>query len=124
MPKGALLHAHLDATVDANVLLQMGLRYPLIHVRAQIVINSSSIVNTLPEFIPLAVPGRFVDCSLTDPSYTPGAWVPLSVARERFDPAMGGPEGFDKWVVDSMMINPSEAYATHNTIAKVCLVVG
>ncbi|KAF8891212.1 hypothetical protein BD779DRAFT_188177 [Infundibulicybe gibba] len=36
-----------------------------------------------------------------------------------FDPNLGGPEGFDKWAVDSMIIHPSEAYGTHNTISKI-----
>jgi adenosine deaminase CECR1 len=124
MPKGALLHIHLDATVDANVLFRMALCYPLMHVRTQAVITSSNIVDALPEFMPLAAPEDSVDCSLTHQSYTPGAWVPLSVARERFDPAMGGPEGFDKWVIGSMTINPSEAHVTHNTITKVCTIAG
>jgi adenosine deaminase CECR1 len=56
---------------------------------------------------------------LTDPSYEPGTWVSLKNARDHFSEELGGNEGFDKWVIGSTMINPSEAYGTHNTVEKV-----
>ncbi|KAH0830666.1 hypothetical protein J3R83DRAFT_2121 [Lanmaoa asiatica] len=32
--------------------------------------------------------------------------------------SLGGPEGFDKWIVSTFVINPSEAYGSHNTSNK------
>jgi adenosine deaminase CECR1 len=55
---------------------------------------------------------------ITDVLYT-GGWVPIKKARELFDPALGGPVGFDKWVLSAFMINPSDAYNTYNTPMKV-----
>jgi adenosine deaminase CECR1 len=119
MPKGALLHAHLDATVNAKFLWQLALKQPALHVRVPQAINSLTLSTTLPEFRGLPRE-QFSDVSsLTDSAYEPGTWVALHRARETFDVSLGGQEGFDKWVIGSMMINPTEAYNTHNTITKV-----
>lgn len=124
MPKGALLHAHLDATVDAVYLLKLALSQPAIHVRTPRKLDETFISSTLPQF--LALPpneSNISNVGLTDTMYVPETWVPIAKARESFDPKLGGPEGFDKWVVGSLMINPNEAYNTHNTINKVWLLL-
>ena len=119
MPKGGVLHAHLDAMVDARVLLDLALKYPAFHVRANVSLTKETILTTLPEFYPLRESEWTTGSSLTDESYTPGSWIPLSIARETFNPDLGGPEGFDKWVIGALTINPNEAYHTHNTTDKV-----
>lgn len=122
MPKGALLHAHFDATVNTKWLLERALQYPQIHVRAPAQVTSTSIGSVLPEFRPLPHSTALLSLesgNLTSSAYTPGGWVPLVHARQSFSTEMGGPEGFDKWALDSMMINPAEAYGTHNTVTKV-----
>jgi adenosine deaminase CECR1 len=119
MPKGALLHVHLEATVNASVLLELALQQPAIHVSASKPINASTIASTLPEFKALSK-DRFSDgVGLTDPSYVANDWVSIRKAREMFDPALGGPCGFDKWVTGALTISPNEAYKTHNTVSKV-----
>ncbi|KAH9966837.1 hypothetical protein BC827DRAFT_1264751 [Russula dissimulans] len=55
--------------------------------------------------------------SVTDAEYPGYSWLPLHQARASF--ALGGPEGFDQWVVGGMSINPAEAYGKHNTVPKV-----
>ena len=117
MPKGALLHAHLDATVDAAFLLQLALRFPVIHVRTAVAISVDTICSTLPELRPLPASEFTSLQSLTDPSYPGNEWVPLQLARQNF--ALGGPEGFDQWYLAAVTINPAEAYGTHNTVTKV-----
>jgi adenosine deaminase CECR1 len=119
MPKGGLLHAHLDATVNAAILLKLALQQPAIHVRTKNTLSISTVASTLPEFRALSL-GLFSDASsLTDESYVPNTWVSIRQARENFAASLGGSEGFDKWVLNAMMINPSEAYGTHNSITKV-----
>ena len=119
MPKGALLHAHLDATVNVNVLLQLALKQPAIHVCASTPINASTIATTLPVFRALP-PDQFSNGpGLTDPSYIPNTWVSLRKARDIFDPELGGSRGFDEWVLAALTINPNEAYKTHSTVTKV-----
>ena len=117
MPKGALLHAHLDATVNAEFLLELALKQPGMHLRIHKPLVASSLSENLPEFriLPEA---QFSD--LGSLSYNPGSWVSLQNARKNFPAQLGGQEGFDKWVIGSMTINPAEAYGTHNTTAKVC----
>ena len=119
MPKGALLHAHLDAMVNASVLLKLALDQPAIHVRVPIALTPSDMNAILPEFKGLPQ-SEFTDAaSITAPDYRPGTWVPIRHARESFDAQLGGPEGFDAWVIGAMMINPNEAYGTHNSVKKV-----
>jgi adenosine deaminase CECR1 len=117
MPKGALLHAHLDATVDKEYLLELALREPTIHVRTPRVVTTSNSTTTHPEFRPFKEAQLSQCASVTDAEYPGDSWVPLHQARASF--ALGGPKGFDQWVLGAMSINPAEAYGIHNTVAKV-----
>jgi adenosine deaminase CECR1 len=119
MPKGALLHAHLDATVNVNVLLSLALQQPAIYVCVPTPINASTIASTLPRFQALPQDQFSDGAGLTDPSYVANDWVSIRKARETFSPELGGPQGFDKWVLAALTINPNEAYKTHNTVTKV-----
>ncbi|KAI9061473.1 Metallo-dependent hydrolase [Trametes sanguinea] len=119
MPKGGLLHAHLDATVRVDILLRFAIQQPAIHVRVSESLTPKTLRSILPEFRPLRKAEWTATSSLTDPQYSPGSWVPIQNARNNFSPEMGGPEGFDRWVIDALMINPSEAYGTHNTTTKI-----
>jgi adenosine deaminase CECR1 len=119
MPKGALLHAHLDATVDMAFLLRLALQHPAMHVRASQRITEASIKSITPQFQPLP-PAQFNAIgNLTDEGYQPDQWVCFKVARDSFPTQLGGPEGFDRWVLGALTINPIEAYNTHNTVYKV-----
>lgn len=123
MPKGALLHAHLDATVNAEVLLSLALQYPCIHVSTPAKLAPSNWESVPPEFKPFPKAYSTTATSLTDDDYTPGDFVPILKARETFSSCIGvgGPQGFDQWVVDSLMIRPSEAYDQFDTSTKVTL---
>ncbi|TFY82989.1 hypothetical protein EWM64_g1023 [Hericium alpestre] len=90
-----------------------------IHVRIPHILNASNIVDTVPDCMPLPDEHESTTYSVTHADYTPDSWVSLANARKTFDSALGGPEGFDKWLRDSLMINPSEAYGTHNTLHKI-----
>ncbi|CCM05080.1 uncharacterized protein FIBRA_07287 [Fibroporia radiculosa] len=119
MPKGALLHAHLDATVNVRVLIELALGQPALHVRSPASLTANNIRAMIPEFKALPADQFSNLISLTDQAYPRGGWVPFYKARETFDPALGGPAGFDDWVVRALMINPLEAYGTHNTTTKI-----
>ncbi|KAI0374656.1 Metallo-dependent hydrolase [Pilatotrama ljubarskyi] len=119
MPKGGLLHAHLDATVRVDVLLRLALEQPAMHVRTSELLTPSTLKTILPEFRALPKAEWTSTESLTESLYSPGSWVPIKNARNNFSLQLGGPMGFDRWVIDALMINPSEAYGTHNTTAKI-----
>ncbi|KAJ7064832.1 hypothetical protein C8F01DRAFT_983765 [Mycena amicta] len=124
MPKGALLHSHLDATVKPRRLLEWALEYPAMHIRVGEKMAAENIgsIQVLPEFRALPrdlwpeISEGSPPTSLTDASYVPGSWIALNTARESF---LGGSDGFDKWVIEALSINPREAYATHNTTDKI-----
>ena len=116
MPKGALLHAHLDATVNPEILLKLALQYPMFHVRIHKPLTISNLSTNLPEFRVFPQDQFIKLSSLTEVSYPLGSWVPLQKARDSFE--FGGQEGFDKWVIAALTINPAEAYGTHNTVKK------
>ena len=122
MPKGALLHAHLEATVDASTLLKLGLEHENMCIRALGQITPASLNQVLPQFGAQAVAGErgyMIAATITDDDYVPESWISAQRVREAWPAAMGGPEGFDAWVVKSMVINPEEAYGTHNTTRKI-----
>ena len=122
MPKGALLHGHLDACVDKAKLLALAYEYPQMHIRVARGVTPERMADQLPTFAPLAISpfaaGSNAGLSATQ-GYVGDTWVPLSEARKAFDPALGGPEGFDKWILDTQMVNPGEAYGTHNSLKEI-----
>ncbi|KAH7908872.1 Metallo-dependent hydrolase [Hygrophoropsis aurantiaca] len=121
MPKGALLHAHLDITVNSKSLLELALQYPTIHICAPTSINAATISSVSPEFKPhppgLSSSSGALSLSVTD--YIPNTWIPLQTARENFAPSLGGKDGFDTWILGKMSITPSEAYITHNNNIRI-----
>jgi adenosine deaminase CECR1 len=119
MPKGALLHCHLDATVNAEFLLELALKHPFMHVRVEQPLTAANLSSTLPQFRALPDDQFAEHPSLTSASYELGSWVSLQNARNSFASELGGVEGFDKWVIGSLTVNPTEAYDTHNTVEKV-----
>jgi adenosine deaminase CECR1 len=120
MPKGALLHAHLEATIDAETLLKIALNFPNICIRAPVGITADNINTILPDFKPLPANSTYdASCIITSSDYQPSTYVSAKKVRDQWPQDLGGPGGFDQWVVKSMTINPDEAYNTHNTTVKV-----
>ncbi len=119
MPKGALLHAHLDATVDPETLLSLALKHPAIHIRVPEFITADNIKTICPTFKALPHAEYADGPGVTDQAYTPNTFVTIQKARGTFYSSLGGSKGFDNWICSTMTINPAEAYGTHNTIAKV-----
>lgn len=122
MPKGALLHAHLEATVDAPTLLRLGLEHENMCIRVLEPVTPANLSRMLPQFGARPVAGEreyTAAPTITDADYVPESWISARRAREEWPGSMGGPSGFDAWVVKSMVINPEEAYGTHNTTRKI-----
>ncbi|KAG6837260.1 hypothetical protein H0H93_012265 [Arthromyces matolae] len=107
------------ATVNAKVLLELALKQSAIHVQVSERVTSTNISSLLPTFRALP-PDEYSDaCGITEETYVAESWVSLTNARQNFSADLGGPAGFDKWCIGTMMINPTEAYTTHNTIQKI-----
>src|SRR5487761_1317851 len=108
MPKGALLHVHIEATVDKGYLLELALKESSMHVRTPGVVTATNSTITQLEFRPFKQAQSSQYASVTDATYPGSIWIPLHQARSSF--ALGGPEGFDRWVISVMSMNPAEAY--------------
>ncbi|XP_006457910.1 hypothetical protein AGABI2DRAFT_114933 [Agaricus bisporus var. bisporus H97] len=120
MPKGALLHVHMPAVVEPRTLLDLALKERSMYVCVPIRLTPTNLSSTLPIFLPLPVDSRpSIGASITSSDYIPNTWVHIAKARETFDRALGGPKGFDDWVVGALTINASEAYKSHNTVTKI-----
>ncbi|KDQ18077.1 hypothetical protein BOTBODRAFT_29392 [Botryobasidium botryosum FD-172 SS1] len=122
MPKGALLHAHMDGTVDSGILLRLALEQPAMHVCVPRRLDYMSLSGLRPSFkaLPPALCAQATDApTITSALYIPYAWVPIQKAREEFPRELGGPAGFDSWVLGAQRISAQEAYETHNTPAKI-----
>ncbi|CAE6353735.1 unnamed protein product [Rhizoctonia solani] len=118
LPKGAILHGHMDAMCDAKFLYQNAFKYPQMHIRVNSAITSDSSL-PLPQFKPLTADlcAQYLNApGLTSANYVPNSWVPLQKARSEFE---YGPGPFDKWIIGTMMINPKEAYVDYNTSVKI-----
>ncbi|CAE6361837.1 unnamed protein product [Rhizoctonia solani] len=121
MPKGGLLHVHMDAMCDASYLLKLALEYPIMHVQTTGPLNSSS-PYPLPMFKPLTQEelNQATNNALpTSQEYIPGSWVAVQRAREGFPNELGGQEGFDKWVIGALSISAEETYQQLNTSTKI-----
>ena len=116
MPKGGLLHAHLDATVNVEVLMRLVGQHRVYYVSVEQVLTQENLSHNFPRF-EIFPEGVKSESSLTDAAYAPGSWVPYHDARQSF--AFGGSQGFDDWVKAGMTINPQEAYVMYNTSIKV-----
>lgn len=120
MPKGALLHAHLEATVDAKTLLRIALEHPNVCIRAPEIITANNVGSVLPEFYPLAPTLSYESYpTITSSDYKVGSYVSARKTRSEWPAELGGPTGFDTWVIKALTVNPEEAYGTHNTTVKV-----
>lgn len=122
MPKGALLHCHIDATVNTRTLLGFALKHGALHIRVEAKITGDSLKSLVPQFKAFPTPQASLDQSLASESYPIGSWIPLKQARELFPSKLGGTRGFDDWIIGNLMIDPSEAYVTHNSVKKVGLI--
>ncbi|KAF8725286.1 adenosine, partial [Rhizoctonia solani] len=121
MPKGGLLHVHMDAMCDASYLLKLALEYSIMHVQTTGSLNSSS-PYPIPTFKPLTpqeISQAANNALPTSQDYVPGSWVAVQRARDGFPNELGGQEGFDKWIIGALTINAEEAYEKYNTSAKI-----
>ncbi|KAG9102370.1 hypothetical protein FS749_004156 [Ceratobasidium sp. UAMH 11750] len=111
----------MQCKCDASYLLQLALEYPRIHISTASSLNASAPF-PLPILLPLSdtVAQQNANASLlTSPDYIPGSWVGLQRAREGFPTELGGTDGFDQWIVNSLRINSEEAYVKYNTTTKI-----
>ncbi|KAH6652934.1 hypothetical protein BKA67DRAFT_519731 [Truncatella angustata] len=116
MPKGALLHAHLDAMVDFNFLLDLLLKEPGIHIMADRPLTSSQALADAVIFF------RFKKTALTEGNiwaedYKPNTLILLTQAADAFPD--GGRAGFLQWLYSRCALSRTDAVAQHHGVDEI-----
>ena len=107
MPKGALLHAHLDAMIDSEWLLDQVLQTEGMTIRADQALSTAEAREK--GFVLFRYKhGMLSDAvSIWDEAYTADQCVSVNEAAERFPE--GGRKGFRSWVKSRCSITPQES---------------
>ena len=114
MPKGCLLHAHLDATVDFDFLLAELLKTRGMHLACD---EGSLASSKARESAPLRFRYRKetgTDKSIWSGEYEKGSYVLLTKAAEEFPG--GGTEGFLKWLKGRCIVSSTDSVEQHRGI--------
>ena len=136
MPKGALLHAHMDAMVDYEFLFEVLLSTPGMHIYCATPISTPQQLEVapvsfrflktehgMPLFEPVT-PFMFTNRTFTvngksiwTPEYVPNTPILLTKAVEDFP--NGGKAGFLSWLTDRLTITNAESLEHHHGVDAV-----
>lgn len=117
MPKGALLHCHLEAMVDLDWVLEKAFDTEGMHIYAFKGLATAADRHKAPFFFAYAETSAASDASIWAESYPSESLVPLAVAAETFPD--GGKGGFVKWVKSRCTITEAESLKHHHGINDV-----
>lgn len=116
LPKGSILHAHLDAIVELDFVFATLLDEPGIHINAP-----TTHLGTVENRSDAVVSFRFFKAernpamSIWDAtSYQPGEFVPLARAADTFPD--GGREGWIKWMKSKTSISETDSIEQHHGV--------
>ncbi|KAH7193565.1 uncharacterized protein B0J16DRAFT_81927 [Fusarium flagelliforme] len=113
MPKGALLHAHMDAMVNFDFLFDQLLSLPGMHISSDQPLNTDeSREEATPSF-------RYrkqtdSDTSIWDENYKPGTFALLTKSADEFP--NGGRVGFLKWLKGRCTLSVTDSHEQHHGI--------
>lgn len=113
MPKGALLHSHMDAMVNFDFLFDHLLSMPGIHMSSDKPLNTEeSLEEAFPSF-------RYrkqadSDASIWNESYKAGTFEPLTKAADEFP--HGGRAGFLKWLKGRCTLSVTDSHEQHHGV--------
>lgn len=115
MPKGCLLHAHLDATVEFDFVLEELLKMPNMHMSSDRPLDTpEALENGFPKF-------RYrhkevTDGSIWDKDYTPEKFILLTKCADDFP---GGRAAFLKWLKGRCVLSLSDSHEQHHGIDSI-----
>lgn len=113
MPKGCLLHAHMDAMVDFDFIFEELFKAPGMHMSSdQCLTTSEARENAHLNF-------RFrskerVDSSLWEESYEPGTFTLLTKAADEYPD--GGRAGFLQWLKSRCTLSLTDSHEQHHGV--------
>ncbi|KAF4982895.1 hypothetical protein FZEAL_1591 [Fusarium zealandicum] len=113
MPKGALLHAHLDAMVNFDFVLGELMKMPGMHM------SSDQPLTTKTAMEDAALSFRYrakerTDSSIWDDKYEPGSFLLLTKVADEFPD--GGRSGFLKWLKSRCTLSVTDIHEQHHGI--------
>lgn len=112
MPKGALLHCHLDATGDMDWLIETAFATPGVCIVSEQSLHTEERRASSPFQFRFAKPESISQGpSIWSESYKPDDKIPIATAAESFPDA--GKDGFTKWLKDRMTITQEESISHH-----------
>ncbi|GME23172.1 adenosine deaminase family protein [Neofusicoccum parvum] len=111
MPKGALLHCHLEAMVDLDWMLDEAFKLDGIHVWSDRSLSNEADLAKAPFFFTYTKLSKKDSASIWSESYAGKTPIPLDVAAASFP--HGGREGFTQWVKSRTMITSEESLKHH-----------
>jgi len=114
MPKGALLHAHMDATIDVNWLIDHALATPGMAMSATKPIWDPKAGEDVEVLFRFKKSLTASTASIWSKEYSASQFVALKDAAESFP--LGGTQGFKVWLRDQCTITQEEAILHHHGI--------
>jgi adenosine deaminase CECR1 len=110
MPKGALLHAHMDAMVDFDFLFDLLLKTPGMHIESpQNLSTPQRLEATMIKF--RFKKSKFEETNIWADNYKINTPIPVNAAAESFP--NGGRAGFLKWLKNRLTITNDESLDHH-----------
>lgn len=112
MPKGALLHCHMDAMVDREWLIRLAMDTEGLCMGAEKALVTADFRENAHIFFQYNKSSVDKSATLFAESYVPGSLVPLHAVANAFPD--GGREGFVEWVVSRLSISAEESLNHHH----------
>ncbi|GAB7355103.1 hypothetical protein MBLNU459_g5683t1 [Dothideomycetes sp. NU459] len=112
MPKGALLHCHVEAMVDLDWLIEVAFVTDGIHIKADGPLDPRSSENITPFVFKWLGAPKTANASIWSDSYVAGEFVPIDVAANSFP--HGGKDGFKTWFKSRTTITQQESLQHHH----------
>ncbi|KAK3710750.1 hypothetical protein LTR37_010169 [Vermiconidia calcicola] len=119
MPKGALLHCHLGAMGDLDLLIREALKIEGLCFSSDVPLvgdEASEKANVQFQYKPDVKPQDDAQSSIWSDSYTPHTWLPLTTAAST---CSGGDEGFINWFKARVTISPEHSLQHHLGISEI-----
>ncbi|KUJ18130.1 adenosine deaminase family protein-like protein [Mollisia scopiformis] len=117
MPKGALLHAHMDAMVDFDYLFEVLLSEPGMHIHCMTSLSTPAAREGAPIKFRYCKSEQGSGGSIWSSDYKPDTPILLSKAVESFPD--GGKAGFLSWLKDRCTITNIESIEHHHGVDAV-----
>lgn len=128
MPKGTLLHAHMDAMVDFEFIIEELLKSPGMHLASDRPLRTQEAREEADLSFRYRAKER-TDGSIWEEDYKPGNFVLLTQVAEAFPD--GGRAGFVRWLKNRCTLSSTDSHEQHHGIdaiwekfAKCFMVVG